>query len=926
MARPPGSKAEVELLQQGIDLRSVDKSAGASWIQNMLFRNGRAEVRKGFGTLARYSMTMTAGKLASIQPIQLEETPGYLNMLGAFWFITDDGHEQILTVHTANVFTANMVGTLTVANTPGTLSRVYCVNIYDITSDTRQEVVLARSTADTPQEDITKLYPIQQTDITVDRQTWVYGRDTTCSFTQLGDRVLIVLADVGVGVYLPGIPIRLGLSGPEGIPQALELAHGVDSGVRVQGECGFIQQLRPTDGEFAVDGVVYVSASEFPTPTCACTFNQRAVWASGRNILFSDPDRPNVIQADNFLVVPSEGEITAVQQQLDRLIITTEEELWLYTPPAESLEISGGRLFRFAYGIGCLSQNHICRINEMLVMVDRRGTYLFNRLQLDKQSDPVEPWWTQEEQAQNPYSNFVTQLGFTAWDDLQPRARIDIAGQLDKGKLTWSDYYGVMLLTLDDITLCLNPSTKTPTWQVWLYESASVLKAGVPVVGLVRHINQPWLLAAGNQLYMVSTETTTYGDGVEEVVDRHLHIAQYGRGGALDVSSSQYEDRRQPLGQYVAQLDVAPEFDTIWMDRPVLQPLPFTTQNQSVQEQVWLVPLSLQTSVTPCDEFWLRFRFDNTNWLPLLSGLGVGRIDYLIPPERLPGKDGYANTPGVSEVALYDSGTGVRSNTGDEVRVYWDGTLCPDFSAIGAGLSRATPVLYLPFVRRTGTETDTVLSMGVSLVSCVVGGFPANFIRWVESRAYPEQSLANDALAQPVDWVFKSRQMMVDDNQLKYRGMWLRMLSYGQAVTRIPGSAWVYGLVNTLVSADYQDFSGQIIDFVPPAGGELGNSTITRVQPLRERMQPPTSPVMFRRIGAQQARWGTNTDGSKGNFLVDDPQVDTIATSDSVRGEQFSVMLFGNTANPGEHVAIGSVKGTMQVVGGKRRAGRTGTV
>lgn len=71
---------------------------------------------------------------------------------------------------------------------------------------------------------------------------------------------------------------------------------------------------------------------------------------------------------------------------------------------------------------------------------------------------------------------------------------------------------------------------------------------------------------------------------------------------------------------------------------------------------------------------------------------------------------------------------------------------------------------------------------------------------------------------------------------------------------------------------------------------------------------------------------GANTDGSKGNFLVDDPQVDTIATSDSVRGEQFSVMLFGNTANPGEHVAIGSVKGTMQVVGGKRRAGRTGTV
>jgi hypothetical protein len=66
-------------------------------------------------------------------------------------------------------------------------------------------------------------------------------------------------------------------------------------------------------------------------------------------------------------------------------------------------------------------------------------------------------------------------------------------------------------------------------------------------------------------------------------------------------------------------------------------------------------------------------------------------------------------------------------------------------------------------------------------------------------------------------------------------------------------------------------------------------------------------------------------DASKGNFLVDDPQVDTIATSDSVRGEQFSIMAFGNMANPGERLYIGSLKGTVQVVGGKRRGGRTGT-
>jgi hypothetical protein len=408
-------------------------------------------------------------------------------------------------------------------------------------------------------------------------------------------------------------------------------------------------------------------------------------------------------------------------------------------------------------------------------------------------------------------------------------------------------------------------------------------------------------------------------------VDRHLHVAQYGRGGALDVSSTGQEDRRQPLGQYVATGISAPTTSLLRLERPVIQPVPFRTTNQTTQDQVWLVPITLQ-STTAVGTFDLLFRFDNTNWTPLLSGLGVGRIDYLVPPERLPGKDGYANVPAVSEVALYDFTTGLRSNTGNQVRIYWDGTLCPGFSQIGAGLGRVTPVLYLPFIRAIGSEIDTVLTLSpFSLLTASINSNPVDTMTWVEGRSYPQQSLNDDALAQPVDWVVKTKQFMLEDNQLKYRGMWLRMLSHGQAVSRIPGNAWVYGVLNSLASADYQDFSGQIMNSVPPSGGEFGNSTIARIQPLRDRMQPLNSPLLYRRVGAQQARWGSKLDASKGNFLVDDPQVDTIATSDSVRGEQFSIMAFGNMANPGERLYIGSLKGTVQVVGGKRRGGRTGT-
>ena len=926
MARPPGSKAEIELLQVGIDLRSVDKSAGASWVQNTLFRGGRLEVRQGFGTLGRYSCTMPAGKLANIQPDPFSETPGYLEMLGACWLQTDDGHQQILTLHTAKVFTANLVGTQSRAIGPGQLAQVYCLNVYDITSDTRQEFILYRSTSDVEQEDITSLFPIFQTEWFADRQSWVYGKPTTCSFVQSGDRVFMTLAGVGAWVYQPVIPTEVGQAGREGVPQYVDTLHSSSSGRRTQGETCAVQQLKASPGEFEVDGIVYLRPSEFPTPTCAAAFNNRLAWCSGRTVLFSNPDRPNVIQSDNFIVVPTERDITAAVQQQDRLIIFTDDETWVYQPPVESGTISGGRLICLAYGTGCLSPNHVVKINELVVMVDRRGTYLIHGMQVEKLSDPVEAWWTLPEQAQNPYSNFVTQLGFTPWDGEQPRARIDIAGQLQYGKLTWSDYYGTLFLTLADVTLCLMPSAKNPTWQVWLYESASVLEAGVPVVGLVRRINQPWLLAGENDLYLVSTEDTTYSQESPSrtVVDRHLHIAQYGRGGALDVSSSSQEDRRQPLGQHITSSNTPTLVSMLSLERPIPQPIPFRTSNQTTQEQVWLVPVSLQSDVA-AGSFHLRFLFDSTKWALLLSGLGTGRIDYLVPPERLLGRDGYANTPGVSEVALYDFGTGLRSNSGNMIRIYWDGSLCPGFSQIGAGLERSTPVLYLPFVRAVGSEADNVLTLGAFGFQASVNGLTVATSWWAESRSYPEDSLQNDALAQPVDWAIKTRQLMLDDNQLKYRGMWLRMLSHGQAVTRIPGNAWVYGVLNSLVSADYQDFSGQVVNSAPPSGGERGNSTIARIQPLRNRMQPPNNPALFRRVGAQQARWGTNTDAALGNFLVDDPQVDTIATSDSVRGEQFSIMAFGSMANPGERMYIGSLKGTVQVVGGKRRGGRTGT-
>lgn len=949
MARPLGSKDEYQLLKFGMDLRAVDKSAGSPWIQNVIVRNGKLEVRSGFGTLARYSTTMSAGKDPLDTPTSFVTSApfGLQTMLGAYWFLTDDGHEQILTLHTARVYTANIIGTPTATGGTGYPATVFALSVYDVTTDTRQEFILADQTADQApptawttgaggQGTINSLYPVGQSQLTqANYQAWVPAKVTTVSFAQLGDRAFIVLAGVGCWVYQPIVPTDKSCSAgssvnQQGIPQAVDLAHTRSSGVKTQGEAGALRRLRLANGEFASDGIVYFTASDFPAPTCHTAFLNRMVWASGRTILFSEPDRPNVVRADNFTVIPCERNITAVASQFDRLVVFTDDEVWMYQPSVDTALQSGGRAIRLAYGTGCLSPNHLAKINEGLAFVDQRGAYYMAGTSIAKQSTPVDPLWTQPEQAQNPYSNFVTALGFTPWAGLQPRARIDIQGQLQYGKLTWSDYYGTLFITLADVTLCLNPSAKEPNWTVWLYETASVLQGNTPVVGLTRNINAPWLLAGENNLYLASTEVTTYTDQSSppaSVTETHLHLAQLGRGGGVDVSSSKQEDRRQPLGQYVSDISFSPQADQIWLDRAVPQRAPYRTPARptGTSEDVWLVPIGVQPTIAPIGDFDVQFRFDNQNWLPLLSGAGVGRIDYVVPPERLAGKDGYANVPAASEVALYDSGTGLRSNTGDEVRVFWDGSLLPGpWATMGVPLDRKTPVLYLPFVRRTGTSNLTTLTLGVNNTFARINGGAVNCTYWCESRDYPQQSLAGDALAQPIDWVIKSPQFGLGDNQLKYRGMWMRCLSHGTAATRIPGNSWIYGVLNTLAASDYKDYSGQAVDFVPPSGGQYGDSTIATIATLRDRMQPPSNPNLFKRIGGAQARWGTNTDAALGNFLVDDPEVDTIATSDSVRGEQFSLMAFGNTANPGEHLEVGSVKATVQVVGGKRRGGRQG--
>ena len=75
-----------------------------------------------------------------------------------------------------------------------------------------------------------------------------------------------------------------------------------------------------------------------------------------------------------------------------------------------------------------------------------------------------------------------------------------------------------------------------------------------------------------------------------------------------------------------------------------------------------------------------------------------------------------------------------------------------------------------------------------------------------------------------------------------------------------------------------------------------------------------------------KAAWG-NTDpaahGSvQGNYLIDDEEVSEIITSDSVKGDKVTYMIFGHIQNKAQALTLGSVKVLFRALGFTRRKGK----
>ena len=93
------------------------------------------------------------------------------------------------------------------------------------------------------------------------------------------------------------------------------------------------------------------------------------------------------------------------------------------------------------------------------------------------------------------------------------------------------------------------------------------------------------------------------------------------------------------------------------------------------------------------------------------------------------------------------------------------------------------------------------------------------------------------------------------------------------------------------------------------------NTTRTRVRDVAGNMQLKNFVAATAAAGLHYGTAGV----AGGDYIIDDQEVSIVATSDGVKGNSFSYMVFGHVQNRAQALKLESVLAQLRVVGGSRR-------
>tara|TARA_R110002012_G_scaffold60724_5_gene159082 strand:- start:10500 stop:13268 length:2769 start_codon:yes stop_codon:yes gene_type:complete len=916
---------EVEIL--GVGTTPIQYSNGA-FALNMLYRKGGFEARKGFGQRAEYTCTFGTRFFDEGGSAEFSAKPqGFLMHLGSHLYRTEE-YRQILSVFAAAFLPCNTQVDQAAVNG-------YLVEIYDIDRDVRWEEAIYPQTgqSDRATIPIPEQHGIYETARGESYIAFEHGRIEPFFFTEHEDMLFFGSEAAGVLFYKP-------TSFRERKIQQLNNTFFRATASSQFSETSVIRRIDPMKGTYENQlAFEYLSTNTFNGIRDMASMGFSTVAAAGNALYFSDDESPFAFTTENIVPIPTKFKVLAIEEVLGNLLIWTESETWHYTPSQGQVK-SAGRLTKISDLIGCVGPQAVTKLTQGLAWVDRNGIYATqNGLQHQAISAPIKSFFN--EFITNPVTNYYQASGFADLTNQQPNSFYRFSPKMVN--LAHSPDQDIIIASFPGENIALTLTQQR--WSVWTFESNVFVQGGaggVSEVGAKENISNAYIVADAEGLFAVgsvqsqsitdaaktwNTGSNQFDDVNDDVEARSYYILEYGRGGSIDRSVDD-EDYREPRGQYTPSAFDVTAFNYLW-DKWVKMPVGFTfpagTAVTAAQD-VFLVPISVFFPVAgTTNALDFSFTFDSANWEPIVRSAVSAEVDIILPAERLPVAVGFgspgAQVAGASEVRVYSLPGGAVNSAGQEIRIsFSDGASggpagTPSIRRVA---HRKIPLLYIPMRRKN--MTVEVSGMGLAKGSVAPAG---NWIFW-EQQCLGSLRHAEDNVAQPVDWAYKSVQIGLDTPvRLKARGLFVQMLSHGKGVAAdYLEPNWIWGVFNTLLAGDFRGWTSQIIDYAGTITGSNQIERITDKQNIRARIIDSNSLLVNKTFNQAGVTYGDPASAARGAYLIDDEEMNIMATSDGTKGQTITYMVFGHLQNRAQKIHIDSIKAVLREVGGRRRFGR----
>ena len=927
----PGN--EIELLSGGVDQQDKVRKG---WSQNLWNIRGDISVRPGWGQIAELDTTLGLGIKKDSSAAQFAAVDfGYEKLLACSQIETSFGHTQIVSLFYTRANSGNVFG----ENKAFRWDYYLVARIFDVNSRRHWEEVFHRQTSEQSISGEVKssgavsaaaIYPsypstwhgCYSSSYETDNSTFVAGDNSQKWFFEAYQNTLYFGAPgLGVYCYKPA-------DFQKAKYQQIQTSEEFDwlSGVS---ESSLIKRLDFSPGVFS-DGFVYVENSALSEVVASTSFRNRLVYATKREVFFSDPNRPENVIAINFISCPSSEEITALSEIQGNLVIYTRNEMYLYIP-SEGTIISRGRPpVLVSSNVGCINANSVQHFKGGLVWVSSSGVYsTANGTSITEISQQIRSFFNAPGLMTNPMTSYF-ETAVNGHVDIgtvtPPRTLLE----LDEDAVTVAYVEGneTILVSVPSINgaWCYSGGM----WSWWTMESVANESAGNPVVNTTQNLINPIIISSRDNFFAVcgvnrDTIINSAGmhldgnatAGVPNSQGSNFVITQLGHGGALDRSSLNEDERLANSFYITVSKSPTVAFSSRLYFRPMYAEETATGFTYySLIEVVPLTPAALWTGNIVA--YTMRFKFDNSVW-NCNSNPATAAIPARIPNERLKSATGFTS---VSET----DAAGVPTHGGGYITISWDGaTIAPGTYANQPSLNTTpripNPLIELPFTPVNATKS--LSGLGILMVSSSFTDSAGNTdsdlptVAWVGTVVGSGDKHINNAKAQPVDWAYKSHHVANPGKQLRARGIYARMQSTGPGSTKIVPN-WAWGIYNVLLGSDDKEYTTQIVDYDDDIQTSQDKLTV------RSRFRTSAGDMAGRLFGtgATTPKWGNPAIAAEGDYLIDDAQTDTIATSDSVKGETISYMVFGFIRNRAASVSLQSLRGVFRMAGGRRRTGR----